>query len=232
MTSYGVRWVRALTLSSVLFAGGLRGHAAAGGFLPAVSVLIPLFVLTVVAMSRFVGAPLSLKRAVAFLLGGQMVLHAALQLLGRNAVPSMAMSHVGADVAATTGSHVMDCPMIADPSVPVSGGVATLLIGGSHLVMLFAHLAAAVAVGLWLVAGERVLWTLLELSARPVVNAWRMVRNVTRDGVAAVVIGCSRPLAEWSPQFSMPGSVWALGVAPRRGPPALSSAGVHAAAAL
>ena len=58
MTSDAVlRRVRALTLPSVLFTSGLAGHAAAGGVTPAASVLVPLFVLTVVAVAQFVGAP-------------------------------------------------------------------------------------------------------------------------------------------------------------------------------
>ena len=80
-----LRRVRALTLPSVLFTSGLAGHAAAGGVTPAASVLIPLFVLTVVAVAPFVGAPISPLRSVALLAGGQGLLHAALQLLSGTA---------------------------------------------------------------------------------------------------------------------------------------------------
>ena len=51
--------------------------------------------------------------------------------------------------------------------------------------MLLGHLAAAVVVGAWLVAGERALWTLLALTARPAVEAWRRVTEVLRVGVGA-----------------------------------------------
>ena len=76
-----LRWVRALTLASVVFTSGLAGHAAGGGLIPAASVLVSLFVLTVVAVAPFARAPVRPAAAVALLVGGQGLLHAALQLL-------------------------------------------------------------------------------------------------------------------------------------------------------
>jgi hypothetical protein len=113
MTSDAVRWVRALTLASVLFTTGLVGHAAAEGFLPAVSVLIPLFLLTVVAVGPFVGAPLTPARTVALLLGGQALLHAALQLLGRSALQGLTTQALGA-AGFSTSSSAAGCPRMAD----------------------------------------------------------------------------------------------------------------------
>ena len=56
MTSDTVpRWVRALTLASVLFISALAGHTAAGGVMPAASVLVFLFVITLVAVAPLVG---------------------------------------------------------------------------------------------------------------------------------------------------------------------------------
>ena len=84
MTSGAVlRGMRVLTLPSVLFTTGLAGHVAGDGVTPAGSVLVALYVMTVVA---FVGAALSPARVVALLVGGQGVLHAALQQLGGTAV--------------------------------------------------------------------------------------------------------------------------------------------------
>jgi hypothetical protein len=230
MTSDAVRWVRALTLASVLFTGGLAGHAAADGFTPAVSVLILLFVLTVVAVGPFVGAPLNLARTVALLLGGQLLLHAALQLLSRSAVEGMPTPPPS--VALAPSSHPMDCSMTMYPGAPAPPGSAMPLVGGGHVVMLLAHLAAAIAVGVWLVVGERVLWTLLALTARPVVNAWRIVRDLAREGFGAVVIDCSHLLARWRPRSAVHGSVWTAGVGPRRGPPAAALPETHGYAAL
>ena len=90
MTSDAVpRQVRVLTLPSVLFASGLAGHVAADGVTPGTSVLISLFVLTVVMVAPFADAT-SPVRAVALLAGGQGLLHAALQLLGGTTVPTPA----------------------------------------------------------------------------------------------------------------------------------------------
>jgi hypothetical protein len=232
MTSDGVRWVRALTLASVLFTAGLAGHAAAEGFIPAVSVLIPLFLLTVVAVGPFVGAPLTLARTVALLLGGQALLHAALQLLGRSAVQGMTTQALGAAGSSASSSHPMSCHMMTYPGLPASAGIPMSVMGGRHVVMLVAHLAAAIAVGVWLVAGQRVLWTLLALTAGPVVHVWRMVRNVTRDRTPALVVDASRLLAAYCPQYAMHGSMWTAGVVSRRGPPGAPSPETHGFAAL
>ena len=86
MTSDAVlRGVRVLTLPAVLFTSGLAGHVAGDGAVPAVGVLVALFVLTVVAVAPFAGTAMSPARVVALLVGGQGVLHTALQLLGGTA---------------------------------------------------------------------------------------------------------------------------------------------------
>ena len=54
-----------LAFASVLFASGLAGHAAADGAMPGTSVLVALFVFTVVLAAPFAVAPVSLARAVA-----------------------------------------------------------------------------------------------------------------------------------------------------------------------
>jgi hypothetical protein len=232
MTSDAVRWVRALTLASVLFTGGLAGHAAADGFTPAISVLIPLFMLTVVAVGPFVGAPMSPAQIVASLLGGQVLLHAALQLLGRNAIAGMTTPTLSTDAFSTSSFHHMSCHMMAYPAAPAAHDTARALLAGSHAVMLFAHLAAAMAVGVWLVAGERVVWTLLSLTAQPVVSAWRLIRNVGRDRGGAVVKCSSRLQAGWRLECAVRGSLWTAGVAPRRGPPHAASPETRGFAAL
>jgi hypothetical protein len=112
MTSDAVlRWVRALTLASVLFTSGLAGHVAAGGVTPAASALVPLFVLTVLAVAAFAMAPISPARAVVLMVGGQGLLHAALQLFGGPRVTAtMTICGMGSGVDAVswpTGSHLM-----------------------------------------------------------------------------------------------------------------------------
>jgi hypothetical protein len=222
MTSDAVRrWARVLTLSSVLFTSALAGHTAAGGAAPAASALVPLFVLTVVAVAPFAGATIGPAWAVALLLVGQGLLHAALQLLGGTAATTtMCVTDIGAAaVSAPTSCHLM-----THPGAATAQGSAMSLMGGGHQVMLLAHLVAAVVVGVWLAAGERAFWTVLVRAARPVIDAWRTVTGVARGDVGAVAVRCRRLQLSWGPRCAVRGSVWAIGVVPRRGPPAPSSA--------
>jgi hypothetical protein len=219
MTSDAVlRWARALTLPSVLFTSGLAGHVAAGGVTPAASALVPLFVLTVLAVAAFAMAPISPARAVVLMVGGQGLLHAALQLFGGTAVTAtITMCGMGSGVDAVsppTGSHLM-----THSGAAASHGFAMSLMSGGHLIMLFGHLAAAVVVGVWLAAGERAFGTVLVLAARPVVNAWRTVAAVARGCFGGEVVNCPRLLHGWSRQCAVAGLVWAAGSVSRRGPP-------------
>ncbi|HEY6688279.1 MAG TPA: hypothetical protein VI094_18960, partial [Propionibacteriaceae bacterium] len=168
MTSDTVpRWARALTLPSVLFISALAGHTAAGGVTPAAPVLVFLFVITVAVLVPMVGALISPARIVALLIVGEGLLHVALQLLAGSGAMS-AMSGTATDpgaVLSPTSCHMMMQPISAAPH----GSVMSLMSHG-HLIMLLAHLAAAFVVGFWFAAGERVLWNVLRLAARPVVG--------------------------------------------------------------
>ena len=231
MTSDAVlRGMRVLTLPSVLFTSGLAGHVTSGGATPAGWVLVALFVLTVVGVAPFVGTPLSPARVVALLVGGQGVLHTALQLLGGTAVTAtttMCDAGTGGPVSSPTSSHLMTHPDAAS-----SHGFWMSLMSGGHLVMLLAHLAAAVVVGVWLAAGERALWMSLALTARPLVEAWATVTAAARGGVDAVIVSCPRLQTGWDLRHVVRGRVWIAGVASRRGPPgaALPEPDAYAAA--
>ena len=214
-----LRWVRALTLASVLFTCGLAGHAAGGGLIPAASVLVSLFVLTVVAVAPFAGAPVRPAGAVALLVGGQGLLHAALQLLSGTAVTAPIVM-CGADMGAmAASSSTTSCHLMMHPGAAAPHGFAMSLMSGGHLLMLLGHLAAAFVVGVWLAAGERALWMLLGIAARPVVEAWRMVAAVARGGLDQVVVSCPRLLPGWGRRCAVGSLVWAVGVVSRRGPP-------------
>ena len=216
--------VRVLTLPAVLFTSGLAGHMAGDGAVPAVGVLVALFVLTVVALAPFAGTAMSPARVVALLVGGQGVLHTALQLLGGTGVP--ASSPTGSHLM-STGSHLM-----THPDAATSHGSVMSLMSGGHLVMLLTHLAAAVAVGVWLAAGERALWMLLALTARPLVDAWRTVAAVARGRVAALVVSCPRLQPGCGMRYVVRASVWTTGVVTRRGPPSAASHEPYADAAV
>ena len=217
MTSDAVlRRVRVLTLPSVLFASGLAGHAAAHGAIPTPSVLVPLFVLTVAVVAPFAGARTSPARVVAFLAGGQALLHAAFQLLGGSAGTAATTPCGASDGMAampTNSHHAMHHCAAASP------GSALPEMSDGHLVMLLTHLAAAVMVGAWLIAGERAFWTLLALTGRPVVEAWRSVIGMVRGGVGAVPDRARLELG-WGPLSPVRDVLWATGVVTRRGPPA------------
>ncbi len=217
MTSGAVlRGMRVLTLPSVLFTTGLAGHVAGDGVTPAGSVLVALYVLTVVAVVPFASTTLSPARVVALLVGGQGVLHAALQQLGGTAVTAtttMSSGGTGGPVSSAHSSHLMH------PDAAASHGFVMPLMGGGHLVMLLAHLAAAVVVGVWLAAGERALWMLLALTARPLRYAWGAIAAAAR-GVGAVVVSCPRLQTGWGLRRVVHGSLWTTGVISLRGPPA------------
>jgi hypothetical protein len=224
MTSDAVqRWVRGLTLPSVLFTTALAGHVAGDGVTPAASVLVPLFVLTVIAVAPFTVAPIRPAAAVALLLGGQGLLHAALQLLGRTAVPAATVM-CGMDTGTTAMSTPTSCHLMTHPGA-ASHGVAMSPMGGGHLVMLLAHLAAAVVVGVWLAAGERAFSTVLLLVIRPVVDAWRTVAHADDGTVGAAVVSCPRLQLGWRLRCAIRGSIWTASVVSRRGPPDGSSPG-------
>ncbi|HJQ86927.1 MAG TPA: hypothetical protein VJ820_05635 [Propionibacteriaceae bacterium] len=218
-----LRGMRALTLPFVLFATGLAGHAAAGGVTPDASLLVPMFLLTVFAVVPFAGAPISAAWSMPLLVGGQGLLHAALQLLsGTGVAAPTAGGGTSAGVSAPTSSHLMT----HHPGTAASHGDAMSLMGG-HLVMLLAHLAAAVAVALWLTAGERAVWMLLALTARRV---WWKITAAARC-FGAVVVSGPRVQTGWKPRWVVRRSVWVTGVAARRGPPGGASSELPAYAA-
>jgi hypothetical protein len=231
MTSDAVlRRVRALTLPSVLFTSGLAGHAAAGGVTPAASVLVLLFMLTVVAVGQFVGAATSPARSVALLVGGQGLLHAALQLLDGTVTATTTLGSAAsgmATVSSSAGSHLM-----MHQGAAASHGLVMSQMSDGQMVMLLAHLAAGLVVGAWLAAGERACWTLLALTARPVVNAWRTITAAARLRAGAVVLRCPRLLPGWGLAVAVNSSVWVPGVVSRRGPPVPASPEAHAYAAV
>jgi hypothetical protein len=217
-----LRWLRAATLPPVLFTSGLVSHAAAGGVIPGGSVLVPLFVLTVVAAASFARAAITPMQAAALLIGSQGLLHAALHVLGdKAATVTTTMCHGAMDAAGSspTGPHLISSHLMTQPGAPASHGFAISPMSSGQIIMPLAHLAVVVVVGVWLAAGDRAFWTFLIFAARPVAEAWRTVREAARDRIGAVV-GCSPlvpPGMHTRPAVSS--SVLAMSVVSRRGPP-------------
>jgi hypothetical protein len=228
MTSKTVpRWMRLLTLAAVIFTVALASHVAAHGVIPDASALVRLFVLTVLALAPLAGVPMSPTQVAALLLGGQGLLHMAFQLLSGGSVGVMPTSCAAAMGAAAlpspTSVHVMGSHLMTPPGT-ASQGFAMSPVNSGHAVMLLAHLAAAIVAGVWLAAGERLFWRLLALAARPLVEGWRTVREMARDRIGAIVVGCLQFLPDTGPPRGLHGSGWAVGVAPQRGPPGHSVA--------
>jgi hypothetical protein len=213
MTSDTVpRWARALTLPSVLFISALAGHTAAGGVTPPAPVLVFLFAATVAVLVPLVGALSSPARIVALLIIGEGLLHVALELLGRSTV--MSAMHDPAAMSSPANCHLMVQPTSATPY----GSVVSLMSDG-HVMMLLAHVAAAVVVGVWFAAGEHVLWKVLRLAARPVIGAWQTVVAVVRGAVGTMIISHPRPRLCGDLRRTVCGLLWAAGAVSRRGPP-------------
>lgn len=213
----GLRWVRALTLPLVLFTSALTGHMAGDGATPTASVLLPLFLLTVVAVAPFAWATIRPAGAVALLVGAQGLLHAALQILGRTAATAPT-ARSGVDTGAAAVSTPASCHLMTQPGAAGSHGFAMSLMSGGHLVMLFTHLAAAVGVGVWLAAGDRTFGAVLVLTARQVQDAWRTVTRVAHGAVSPAIVSHPRFQLRWHLRCAA-ASVWAAGAVSRRGPP-------------
>jgi hypothetical protein len=209
--------VRALTLPLVLFTSALTGHVAGDGVAPTVSVLLPLFVLTVVAVAPFAWATIRPAAAVALLVGAQGLLHAALQIVGRTAAMAP-IARSGVDTGAAAVSTPANCHLMTQAGAAGAHGFATSLMSGGHLVMLFAHLAAAVGVGVWLAAGDRALGTALALTARQVHDAWRTVTRIAQGAISPVAVNYPRFQRRWHLRCAAV-SLWAEGAVSRRGPP-------------
>jgi hypothetical protein len=216
-----LRWVRALTLSSVMLGSGIAGHAAAGGSVPATSMLLPVFVLLTAAIVPLLDAPASLRQVTALLVAGQVSVHVLLQLLGGSVAVdvgghSMAL-HTGAageQLTAHLGHGVASTP---------TGSFQTFLTG-PHPGMLLAHVAAALVVGLWLAAGERAFWTLVSLAALPVVDAWVTLRKLSAAAPVAVLITPPVPSLGWGRETRVRPAMWTGRGVSRRGPPRLLAA--------
>jgi hypothetical protein len=108
-----------------------------------------------VAVEPLLRGPASTRRVVSLLVAGELSIHVALTLLtelGARGSDAMAGMHHSRGVFDVLPHLVSD-------------------LSGRTALMIDAHLAAMVVVGLWLAAGERALWTLLSLAIRPCADA-------------------------------------------------------------
>jgi hypothetical protein len=153
---------------------------------------------------------------VALLVFWQAGVHVALGGLAGHGASAHDVSSGGADAEAW--GHAATHMVLGDlpGALHVLGEVV-----GSHAPMALGHAAAAAAVGLWLAAGERAVWTLLALSRRRLTLAvaellggwWWLSGTVAPPvGVCSPLGGMNVPLGRLQNRLSVGG----LG---RRGPP-------------
>lgn len=227
-------WLRALVVGSMAFFLGVTGHVMADGLLPGPLLLAALLGSTVLTTApvvvRRVGAP----AMVALLVGGQTFIHLCLTMTAGHrgdhaaappAPPAPTLPTADLGTLATVDGRrvgslqdayrsVTDVPPGGSAGAPLRDAVGHLVADlHAHAPMMLVHLVAAALVGLWLAHGERLLWTLVELSRRVLLA---LVRPVVAAPVARRV-----PARVTTQAPPCPRTLWISRTHARRGPPAL-----------
>ena len=232
-------WARAAVLGGVVVLVGATSHLAAGGLLPGPVSLAVLLVAATALGTGFLRGPATGRRIVLLVVAGQMLVHTVLSLLAGHrgdatagtsrATPSLDPALVAAprhgslreqyDAAVAAA---LDDRQVQASVDPVAHLVAHLAEQGPLMVL--AHTAAAVAVGLWLALGEAALWSVLVLGAAALLGT---AAASTRGRAAAVAgtlaripSGPARRAADEAP----PSSHLVAPAVSRRGPPRLRTA--------
>lgn len=224
-----VLWLRALFAGSFAFFLGLAGHVMADGLLPGPALLTVLFLGTVLVSLPFLARPASRLRMLVLLLGGQTFIHLAFTLtaghVGDPQRPSTGLAHgVGPASLPTVGGqrvgsfqdafHGTAAQPAQTPTLPVHHLVADLQ---AHAPMMVAHLAAAALVALWLAYGERVVFTVLTVTAGLVLALVRPVLPVAVPVLATATTYAAERVATRLRQLLL------TRPAQRRGPPLLAA---------
>ena len=221
-----LRWMRALTLASVLLGTGVAGHVAAGGAMPATVLLMLLLVGATLVLAPGLGSPASSVRVALLVVGGQVFLHVGLRVLAMRPAgltgAGMVMPSHAAGSSSMSGGVMF--PHVTSPS----GEASFAWMGSAHVGMLLAHLVAGLALGLWLAAGERAAWMLVQLAARPVTQAFHILLNAIAALVSAVSAGVGttrgRPAPGWAWELALRSDECTVHCLSRRGPPRVSVA--------
>src|SRR4051794_19285235 len=129
-----LRWMRALTLASVLVATGVAGHAAADGAVPAPLLLGVLFVGATLVLVPVLGSPVSSFRVTVLVVGGQALMHVCLSVLATNPMGPSGTGMVMPDGSA--GSASMPAGMVHGSAA--SGEASLAWLGSAQLGMLLA----------------------------------------------------------------------------------------------
>ncbi|MFN8193084.1 MAG: hypothetical protein U0R80_02245 [Nocardioidaceae bacterium] len=163
-------WLRALLVGAAALVSGTVAHAAADGLLPSVGALLVLLGLATVGGAWFLRRRAGRLRLVALVVTGQSLVHLALTMLAGHRGDPRTPVAVPTPVV-TRDASLQDALM--GGAMP-QNRAAPDLAWATHLVhhvveqgpaMAAAHLAGAVALGLWLALGEARLWSVLLVSA-------------------------------------------------------------------
>lgn len=183
-------WLRALLAGSFACFLGTAGHVMADGLLPGTPYLLALYAGTVLASLPFLARPASRLRMLVLLVGGQTFIHLCFTLsaghvgdprrtpaapahdAGPASLPVVDGHRVGSFQDAFTGTAAQPA---TTPTLPIGHLVADLQ---AHAPMMAAHLAAAALVALWLAHGERLLFSVLAITAGLVLALVRPVLPV------------------------------------------------------
>ncbi|MDF9717901.1 hypothetical protein, partial [Nocardioides sp. ChNu-99] len=159
-TGWTLRLARGGVLALVVLLAGGAGHALAGGALPSPLAALPLLLLLTAGSALLLGRRVDALETTLLLVVGQAATHLGLMVLAPGP-------------AGGTHAH----------ATPDGAGVDA---GAGDLTMVAFHLLAAAVGGLWLAAGERAVWTLLDLA---------LVRPVTRLVARWALLLGARPAA-------------------------------------
>jgi hypothetical protein len=211
-----LRGWRASALAVVVVLGGLAGHLAAGGASPPVSGVLLLLAVTAVVAAPLLGAPPSTGHVVALVVSGQGLVHLAFEWLAPAAHTTTSVLAHNAAMAHGSMTHLSSG---SDPAA--AHGHVVAVMSTAALAILVGHLMAAVAVGLWLAAGERAARTLVELAGRSVVDCLRTL--ISRSAVCEAATGADLRIAKlphgWRFAAPLRASLWDGCAVSRRGPP-------------
>jgi hypothetical protein len=214
-----VRWLRALVLAGVATLTGVVAHVSGGGYLPPAIGLVSLWFMVAVAVAPLLGRELSTVRVVVLLMAGQTVIHAVLTTLVGHRDDSPSPGSVPTPVHHPAGGEHLPS------TVPHWAGHLVNDLAGPHALMALTHLAAAGAVGLWLAAGERALWTVLTATARPVVESLAVLLGSALQWATSIVASSAdRRVRLWLTAWAgtrRACAVFLPDTLTRRGPPAL-----------
>lgn len=165
------REVRAAVLSAVVVVVSLLAHLSGGGDRPPATVLVAVWALLAVLLSRLTQRELGLPLVLGLLTGGQLLVHLAWGEATAATTPTVTTA--AHHMAASSGSRQHPPNGIEPPTsaAVVGAGNPITPMDDSGWAMLAAHLLAAVAVGVWLVAGERAAWQLMQVVAVVIVRS-------------------------------------------------------------